>query len=66
MNKCRLCSRFCRTENGENVCTKYLILLDDNESYTYCPGPEIEASVKTPLLVLGIVVIMFFLMIVFL
>lgn len=48
MNKCNICEHCSFTDNGEKVCTKYLVYLG-NGPYAYCDGPESRMPIMSML-----------------
>ena len=45
MKKCRFCDHRRRTDNGEDVCTKYLLRIGE-ETYDSCENFEIDFCAK--------------------
>lgn len=47
MKKCKFCDHRAFTDNGEEVCTKYLLYIGDDKEELPCNGFEMTISYKS-------------------
>lgn len=61
MKKCKFCDHFSRTERGEEVCTKFLLYVEEDEIESPCKGFEMTMSPKKAAIVSVLVIVFLFL-----